>query len=90
MSQIINRHLHLIKNSLLLHNIFPVGSKLVANKRCQNLKDLLVRGDSYNIKLDLTDIVSHQNKPYDKKCDSCNNFVASQSYEISNATGRNY
>ena len=33
--QIINRHLHLIKNSPFLQNIFPVGSILVANKHCQ-------------------------------------------------------
>ena len=37
-SQIINRHLHLIKNSLFLHNIFPDGFILVANKFCQNPK----------------------------------------------------
>ena len=33
--QIINRHLHLIKNSPFLHNIFPFGSILVANKHGQ-------------------------------------------------------
>ena len=32
-SQIINRHLHLIKNSTFLCNMFPDGSILVANKR---------------------------------------------------------
>ena len=58
-SQIINRHLHLIKNSPFLHNIFPDGSILVAKKRCQSLKDLLVRSDPYNIKHDLTDIIPH-------------------------------
>ena len=78
MSQIINRPLHLIKNSPFLHNIFPDGSILVADKRCQKLKDLLVRGDPYNIKHDLTDIIPHQYKPCGKKCDSCDNFVASQ------------
>ena len=90
MSQIINRHLNLIKNSPFLHNIFPDGSILVVNKRCQNLKDLLVRGDPYNIKHNLTDIIPHQYKPCGKKCDSCDNFVASQLYVISNATGRKY
>ena len=90
MSQSINRHLDLIKNSPFLHNIFPDGSILVANKRCQNLRDLLVRGDPYNIKHDLTDIVPHQYTPCGKKCDSCDNFVASQSYVISNATGIKY
>ena len=89
-SQIINRHLQLIKNSPFLHNIFPDGCTLVANKRCQNLKDLLVHGDPYNIKHDLTDIVPHQYKPCGKKCDFCYIFVASQSYVIFNATGRKY
>ena len=32
----------------------------------------------------------HQYKPYGKKYDSCDNFVASQSYVISSATGRKY
>ena len=71
-------------------NLFPEDSILVPNKRCQNLKNLLVRGHRYNIKHDLTDIVSHQNKPCGKKYDSFDNFIANQSYVISNATGRNY
>ena len=90
MSQTINRHLHLFKNSLFLHSIFPDGSILVTNKRCQNLKDLLVRGDPYNIKHDFTHIILHQYKPCGKKCDSCDNFVVNQSHVISNATGRKY
>ena len=49
-SHIINRHLHLIKNSPFLHNIFPDGSIFVANKRCHNLKDLLICGDPHNTK----------------------------------------
>ena len=88
-SQIINCHLHLIKNSPFLHNIIPDGSILVANKR-QNLKYLLVRGNPYNTKHDLTDIVPLQYKPCSKKCDSCDSFVASQAYVISNATERKY
>ena len=50
----------------------------------------MLRGGPYNIKHDLTDIVSHQYKPSDKKCDSCDNFVAKESYVISSATGRKY
>ena len=71
---------NLIKNSPFLHTFFPDGSILVANKRCQNLKDLLVYGNPYNIKHDLTDIVPHQCKPCGEKCDSCDNFFVSQSY----------
>ena len=89
-SQLINLHLHLIKNSPFLHNFFQDGSIIVANKRCQNLKDLSFRGDPYNIKHDLTDIVPHLYKTCGQKCDLCDNFVASQSYMISNATERKY
>ena len=49
MSQIISRRLHLIKNSLFDHNIFPDGSIVVASKHCENVQDLLVCGDRYNI-----------------------------------------
>ena len=69
---------------------FPDGSILVANSRCQNLKDFLVCGDPCNIKHDLTDIVPHQCKPYGEKFESCDNFVASQSYVISNTATRKY
>ena len=89
-SQIINRHLHLIKNSPFLHNIFPDGFTLVANKHCPNLKDILVCGHPYNIKHDLTDIVAHWYKPCGNKFGSCDNFVASQSNVISNVTGTKY
>ena len=56
-SQIIIRRLNLIKNSLFHHNIFPDGSIVVASKHCENVQDLLVCGDRYNIiniKHDLT------------------------------------
>ena len=36
----------------------------------------------------MTEIVPHQYKPCDKKCDLYDNFVASQSYLISSATER--
>ena len=58
--EIIIRRLHLINNSPFLHNIFPDGSILDANKRCENVKGLLIRGDPYNIKHDLTCIAQHQ------------------------------
>ena len=38
----------------------------------------------------MTGIVPHEYKPCSKKCAACDNFVASQSYLISNATGRKY
>ena len=42
------------------------------------------------MKHDLIGIIPHQYKPCGLKCDSCDNFIASQSYVIFNATGRNY
>ena len=54
------RHLHVIKNSPFLHNILLNGSILATNKCCENVKDLLVCGDRYDIKHDLTCIVHHQ------------------------------
>ena len=87
-SQIINHQFSLIKNSLFPHNILSDGSILVANKGCPNVKDLLVRGDPYNIKHDLPDFVPHKYKPCSKKCDL--HDAASQSYLISNATGRKH
>ena len=86
MSQVINCHLHLVKNSPFLHNIFQDGSILVSNKHFKNLKDLLVLGDPYNIKHNLTDIARYQYKH--EVSYSCDNFFASQSYVISSATGR--
>ena len=90
MSQIINRLLYIIKNSPFLHNNFPDGCILVANKPCQNFKDLLALGDPHNINHDLTDVVPHQYKPCGKKCDSYEEFVTSQSNVICNAAGRKY
>ena len=38
---------------------FPENSILVTNKRENNLKDLLLRSDSYNMKGDLPDNTRH-------------------------------
>ena len=81
-SQIIHHHFNLIKNSPFLI--------LVANKGYPNFKDLLVCGDPYNLKHDLTDIALHDYKPCSKKYYSYNNFAASQLYPISNAIIRKY
>ena len=90
MSQVIICCLHLINNSRFFHNIFPDGLILVAKKR-ENIKDLLICGDPYNIKHDLTDIVAHRYKQCGKKCDlCCDNFFRSQPYLILNATERKY
>ena len=42
-SSIVKKHEHLLR--LKTEHIFPSGSIIVANKRVQNLKGLMVRGD---------------------------------------------
>ena len=45
------------------------------NKRENNLEDLWLRSDPYNIKRDLLDNTNHGHKSCEKKCNSCSNFV---------------
>ena len=54
--------------------IFPDGV-MTAFKREQNLKELLMRGDPYTIKGDLTDHNKHGYKRCNRTCDSCDEFV---------------
>ena len=85
---IIKSNLHIIENQPEIANLFPSGSIFVANKKENNLKDLLLRSDPYNIKEDLT---SHQELGYikfKKNCDSCNNYVLETTSIRSHATGR--
>ena len=64
---------------------------MVAFKREQNLKDLLFRGDPYNIKVDLLNKGNFgYKKCNNRRCDSCNNFVDETSVIKSYATGRVY
>ena len=54
------------------------------------MKDLLVRGDPYNMKEDLCGNIKHGYVKCNKKCDSCDNYVDETSYLTSNATGRRF
>ena len=54
-SEIINRHRHLLETDDTLKQLFPENSIVVANKRGKNLQELLTRADPYNIKSDLLD-----------------------------------
>ena len=54
-SEIINRHRHLIETDDTLKQLFPETSIVVVNKRGKNLQELLTRADPYNIKSDLLD-----------------------------------
>ena len=89
-SEIINRHRHLLETDDTLKQLFPENSIVVANKRGKNLQELLTRADPYNIKSDLLDRNFHGYKKCGKMCDSCNNFVDETSFVISKATGRKY
>ena len=51
--------------------IFPTDSILIANKRNQSLKELLLRADSYNVKDNLIVPVGKGYKKCNKKCNSC-------------------
>ena len=87
---IIKKHIHLIDNTPSLKKVLPSNSIMVAFKREKNLKELLLRGDPYNIKLDLTQNFKLGYKRCDKRCDSCDNFVLERDHIISNATGKCY
>lgn len=69
---IINKHQHLLQ--LKTANVFP-EKIMVAHKRGKNLRDLMVRGDPYNIKTDLLSNHIGGYKKCDKKCESCDFFV---------------
>ena len=48
----------------------------------------MLRGDPYNIKIDVLDKDGHSYKKCNKKCDSCQNYVEETSFVTSKATGR--
>ena len=87
---IIKSNAFIIEEYPALRVLFPKGSIIVANKRENNLKDLLVRGDPYNIKQDLCGNVESGYVSCNKKCDSCQNFVDVTTHVTSNATGRRF
>ena len=58
-SEIINKHRHLLETDNTLKQLFPKNSVIVANKRGQNLQELLTRADPYNIKSDSLNLNDH-------------------------------
>ena len=58
-NMILKKYLPIIENEESLNALYSKGSVMVAFKREQNLKDLLLRGDPYNIKVDLEDNETH-------------------------------
>ena len=89
--KLVDDNLHLFENNPQLINLFSKGTILVANKRENNLKELLSRADPYSVKPD-----QHANgdtgyrKCVKPKCDSCTNFVDETSTITCHATGRIY
>ena len=50
---IIKRHEHILQHKTVLKELVPPNSFIVANKRANNLRELVTRADPYNIKTDL-------------------------------------
>ena len=78
---IVSDNLHILDDDLR-------DQVLVAFKRENNLKELLLRADPYQNKSDLLDRTPHGYKACNKTCDSCKNFVVETTTIKSNATGR--
>ena len=84
---IIKNNIHVLQNSTMLNSLYPPGSIIVGHSLERNLKELLLRGDSYTIKPDVVDKADHGYVKCNKKCDSCNNFVDETTTVTSFATG---
>ena len=71
---IIRKHQHLLR--VKTSDIFPEKSIMVAHRRGKNLKDLMVRGDPYNIRPDLDNNISVGGyTKCGRTCESCDYFV---------------
>jgi hypothetical protein len=86
--RIIRKHQYLLQ--LKTSNVFPDNSIMVAHKRGKNLKDLMVRGDPYNIKTDLCESASGGYLKCDKKCESCDYFVVPTDKVVCLASSKTY
>ena len=83
-SEIIKKHEHFLRNHEFLNKLFPIDSFQVVHRRCQNLRELMLRADPYSTRCIDTKY------SYFKcgVCDSCKNFVVGDSDVKSFATGR--
>jgi len=87
---IIKQNLHIIEDHPDLQTLFPKGTIIVANKKKNSLKNLLLRSDPYNIKDDLTDKKEHGYLKCGRRCDSCEHFVDEPFFITSHATDRRF
>ena len=72
---VIKRHGHILQHNIVLKELIPTNSFIVANKRAKNLRELVARADRHSIKTDLLNQTDHGYKKCGRKCDSFNNFV---------------
>jgi len=87
---IVKRFLPILNENPILKELFPDRSVMVANKKENNLTNLLLRSDPYNIKQDIIDNQECGYAKCDRNCDSCKNFVLETTSVTSNATGRKF
>ena len=87
LKEIIRKHLKII-DTPQLKKIFPCGVSLIY-KRENNIKELLTKSDPYSIKKDLTSTTTSSYKRC-SGCDSCDNFVLSETSIVSFATGKRF
>ena len=87
-TKIFKDNFDLLQNNEILKRLYPENSILVARKKENNLKDLLLRSDPYNIKRDLLDSTKYGYKNCKKKCDSYNNLADEATAIKCFATGR--
>ena len=88
-NEIVQKHLHLLENQPELKELFPKGSVITANKRENNLKNLLVRSNPYIMKNETNDEKGYI-KCNRKSCDSCDNYVDETSNIECHATKRKF
>ena len=90
MNAIIRKHDHILQNNTVLKEPFPSHSITVANKRGNNLHQLIARPDPYNIKTEFLDQTAHAYKKCGRKCDSCDNFVLEETSFMCFPTGTKF
>lgn len=89
--KIVQQFLPILQQNPELVQLFPKNCIMVAHKRENNLTNLLLRSDPYNIKSDITNNLDYgYTKCKRKNCDSCKNFVIETNKITSFATGRTF
>ena len=89
-SHLLKQFDYYLRNDPLASQIFPMNSIKVVNKRCQNLKELLVRADPYTIATANDIQLDNTHCKTGNKCDSCDNFLTHSTSFTCFATGRKF